>query len=104
MDACVKDLSDFFNEIGESCSPPLPHAAGENTRKTGFLQTKAYKSKMNKKNSKFFEYFERREFYVHHTEKSTLYLHSKCVFFAVKPMRAILCASAILCALVDHLS
>jgi hypothetical protein len=49
IDACVKDLSELFNEIGESCSPPLPHAAGENTRKTGFLQTKAYKSKTKKK-------------------------------------------------------
>jgi hypothetical protein len=47
IDACVKDLSDLFNEIGESCSPPLPHAAGEKTRKTVFLQAKAYKSKMN---------------------------------------------------------
>jgi hypothetical protein len=39
IDDCVKDLSDLFNEIGESCSPPLPRAAGENAR------TKAYKSK-----------------------------------------------------------
>jgi hypothetical protein len=54
IDACVKDLSDLLNKIGESCSPPLPHAAGENTRKTGFLQIKAYKSKMSKKFSKFF--------------------------------------------------
>jgi hypothetical protein len=32
-------------QIGESCSPPLPFAAGENARKSGFWQTKAYKSK-----------------------------------------------------------
>jgi len=31
-------------QIGESCSPPLPLAAGENARKPGFWQTKAYKS------------------------------------------------------------
>jgi hypothetical protein len=39
-------LSDLFNEIGERYSPPLPHAAGEIMRKTGFLQTKAYQSKI----------------------------------------------------------
>jgi hypothetical protein len=38
----------LLNEIGERYSPPLPRAAGENTRKTGFLHKKAYKSK-NKK-------------------------------------------------------
>jgi hypothetical protein len=42
MDGCVKDLSDLINEIGEHYSPSLPRAAGENTRKTGFLYTKAY--------------------------------------------------------------
>ncbi len=29
MDGCVKDLSNFIFEIGVSCSPPLPRAAGE---------------------------------------------------------------------------
>jgi len=53
IDTCVKDLSDLINEIGEHYSPPLPHAAGENTRKTGFLHKKAYKSK-NKINFCFF--------------------------------------------------
>jgi hypothetical protein len=38
-----------MNEIGESCSPPFPRAAGENSRKTGFLHTKAYQSKTKKK-------------------------------------------------------
>jgi hypothetical protein len=32
-------------QIGESCSPPLTLAAGENARKPGFWQTKAYKTK-----------------------------------------------------------
>ena len=45
IDTCVKYLSDLINEIGERYSPPLPRTAGENTRKTGFLHTKAYKSK-----------------------------------------------------------
>jgi hypothetical protein len=38
----------LINEIGERYSPPLPRAAGENSRKTGFLYTKAYKSKKKK--------------------------------------------------------
>ncbi len=46
INTCVKDLSDLINEIGEHYSPPLPRATGENTRKTGFLHTKAYKSKI----------------------------------------------------------
>jgi hypothetical protein len=41
-------------QIGESCSPPLPLAAGENARKPGFWQTKAYKSKSKKKFCRFF--------------------------------------------------
>jgi hypothetical protein len=45
IETCVKDLSDLLNEIGERYSPPLPRATGENTRKGGFLHTKAYKSK-----------------------------------------------------------
>ena len=49
MDGCAKDLSNFIFEMGVSCSPPLPRAAGENTRKTGFLHKKAYKSKKKKK-------------------------------------------------------
>ena len=40
IDTCVKDLSDLLNKIGEPYSPPLPRAAGENTRKTGFLHKK----------------------------------------------------------------
>ena len=45
IDTCVKGLLDLLNEIGEHFSPPLPRAAGENTRKTVFLHKKAYKSK-----------------------------------------------------------
>jgi hypothetical protein len=41
IDTCVKDLLDLLNEIGERYSPPLPRAAGENSRKTGFLHKKA---------------------------------------------------------------
>jgi hypothetical protein len=56
IDTCVKDLSDLLNEIGERYSPPLPRAAGENTRKTGFLHKKAYRSKNKINFSDFFEY------------------------------------------------
>jgi hypothetical protein len=35
----------LLNEIGKRYLPPLPRAASENTRKTGFLHKKAYKSK-----------------------------------------------------------
>jgi hypothetical protein len=45
IDTCVKDLLDLLNEISERYSPPLPRAAGEISRKTGFLHKKAYKSK-----------------------------------------------------------
>jgi hypothetical protein len=31
-DSCINGLSDFIFQIGESCLPPLPLAAGENTR------------------------------------------------------------------------
>jgi hypothetical protein len=41
MDGCVKDLSDFIFEIGVTCSPPLPRAAGKNARKLDIFQTKA---------------------------------------------------------------
>ncbi len=41
IDNWVKDLLDLLNEIGERYSPLLPRAAGENTRKTGFLLKKA---------------------------------------------------------------
>jgi hypothetical protein len=41
MGTCVKDLLYLLNEIGERYSPPLPRAAGENLRKTGFLHKKA---------------------------------------------------------------
>jgi hypothetical protein len=40
-DYCVKDLSNVVNEIGKSCSPPLPLVRQ-------FLLTKAYKSKTEK--------------------------------------------------------
>jgi hypothetical protein len=53
---CVKDLSDLINKIGERYSPPLPRAAGENTRKTGFLHKKANKSKNEINFSTFFGY------------------------------------------------
>jgi hypothetical protein len=56
IDTCVKDLSDLLNEIGERYSPPLPLAAGENARKPGFWQTKAYKSKSKINFADFFEY------------------------------------------------
>jgi hypothetical protein len=56
IDTCVKDLLDLLNEIGERYSPPLPRAAGENSRKTGFLHKKAYKSKNKINFSNFFEY------------------------------------------------
>jgi hypothetical protein len=79
-DTCVKDFSGLINKIGERYSPPLPHAAGENTRKTGFLYTKAYKSKNKKNFSDFFGYSQRRGIHVHHVKKSTLYLYSKCTF------------------------
>jgi hypothetical protein len=49
IDTCVKGLLDLLNEIGERYSPQLTRAAGENTRKTGFLHKKAYKSKKKKK-------------------------------------------------------
>jgi hypothetical protein len=42
-DTFVKDLLDLLNKISERYSPPLPLAAGENTRKTGFVHKKAYK-------------------------------------------------------------
>jgi hypothetical protein len=45
MDECVKDLSNFIFDIGVSCSPPLPRAAGKKVQKPNFLQTKTYKSK-----------------------------------------------------------
>jgi hypothetical protein len=92
----------LINEIGESCSPPFPRAAGENSRKTGFLHTKAYMSKPKKNLTYIVEYSKRRDSRVHHTEKSTLLVYYECPFFAAKSMRAILCSYAILCALVDH--
>jgi hypothetical protein len=55
-DSCVSGLSDLIFQIGESCSPPLPFAAGENARKSGFRQTKAYKSKTKINFADFFEY------------------------------------------------
>ncbi len=55
MDTCVKDLLDLLNEIGERYSP-LPRAAGENSRKPGFLHKKAYKSKNKINFSDFFGY------------------------------------------------
>jgi hypothetical protein len=97
-DSCVNGLSDLIFQIGESCSPLLPRAAGENTRKTGFLHTKAYKSKKKKNFSNFFRYSQRRGIHVHHVKKSTFYLYSKCTFFAAKIEGAILCACVILCA------
>jgi len=60
IDTCVKDLLDLLNEIGEHFSPPLPRAAGENTRKTGFLHKKAYKSKSKINFADFFKYSKRR--------------------------------------------
>jgi hypothetical protein len=42
-------------QIGESCSPPLPLAAGENARKPGFWQTKAYKLKSKINFADFFD-------------------------------------------------
>jgi hypothetical protein len=90
IDACVKDLSDLINKIGERYLPPLPRAAGKNSRKTGLLHTKAYKSK-NKINFRdVFGYSQRRGIHVHHVKKSTLYLYSKCTFFAAKSKGAIL--------------
>jgi hypothetical protein len=41
-------------QISETCLPPLPLAAGENARKPGFWQTKAYKSKTNINFADFF--------------------------------------------------
>ena len=96
IDTCVKDLSDLINEIGEHYSPPLPRTAGENTRKTGFLYTKAYKSTNKINFSDSFGYSQRRGIHVHHVKKSTLYLYSKCTFFAAKSKGAILCACVIL--------
>jgi hypothetical protein len=90
----------LFNEIGEHYSPPLPRAAGENARTLGFLHTKAYKSKTNKNFCDFF-YFPKGETFKYLQRKNQ---HSKCAFFAAKSKRAILCACAILCAMVDHLS
>ncbi len=98
IDTCVKDLSDLINEIGEHYSLLLPSAAGENTRKTGFLYTKAYKSTNKINFSDFFEHSQRRGIHVHHVKKSTLYLYSMCTFFAAKSKGAILCARVILCA------
>ncbi len=69
IDTCVKDLSDLINEIGEHYSPPLPLATGENTRKTGFLYTKAYKSTKKINFSNFFGYSQRRGIHVHHVKK-----------------------------------
>jgi hypothetical protein len=54
MDGCVKDLSNFIFEIGVSCSPQLPRAAGEKVRLPDFLQTNAYKSKTETYFSNFF--------------------------------------------------
>jgi hypothetical protein len=99
IDTCVKDLLDLLNEIGEHFSPPLPRAAGENTRKTGFLHKKAYKSKSKINFADFFEYSKRRGISAHHVKKSAWYLYSKCTFFAAKSKRVILYARAILCAL-----
>jgi hypothetical protein len=45
----------LFNEIGERYSPPLPRATGENTRKTYFWHTKAYKSKNKINFTNFFD-------------------------------------------------
>ena len=98
IDTCVKDLSDLINEIGKRYSPPIRRAASKNTRKTGFLHTKAYKSKNKINFSNFFRYSQRRGIHVHHVKKSTLYLYSKCTFFAAKSKGAILCACVILCA------
>jgi hypothetical protein len=89
----------LLNEIGEHFSPPLPRAAGENTRKTGFLHKKAYKSKSKINFADFFEYSKRRGISAHHVKKSAWYLYSKCTFFAAKSKRVILYARAILCAL-----
>jgi hypothetical protein len=38
MDGCAKDLSNFIFEIGVSCSPPLPRAAGEKVRVPDFCK------------------------------------------------------------------
>jgi hypothetical protein len=54
IDTCVKDLSDLLNEISKRYSPPLPRAAGENTKKNGFLRKKAYKSKFKNNFADFF--------------------------------------------------
>jgi hypothetical protein len=78
---------------------PLPLAAGENARKPGFWQTKAYKSKSKINFADFFEYSKRRGISAHHVKKSAWYLYSKCTFFAAKSKRVILYARAILCAL-----
>ena len=93
-------MSDLINEIGEHYSPPLPRAAGQNTRKTGFLYTKAYKSTNKINFSDFFGYSQRRGIHVHHVKKSTLYLYCKCTFFE---RRYTLCVCYTLC-VGDHLS
>jgi hypothetical protein len=48
-------ISDLIFQIVESCSPPLPLAVGENARKPGFWQTKAYKSKSKINFADFFD-------------------------------------------------
>jgi hypothetical protein len=93
----------LFNEIGESCSPPLPRAAAEKVREPDFLQTEAYKSKTKTYLTIFFDNPTGEAFHVHHVEKSRFYLYSKWAFLASKSKRAVLCACAILCAMVEHL-
>jgi hypothetical protein len=46
--------------MGERYSPPLPRAAGEIMRKTGFLQTKAYQLKTEVNFSDFFIFLKER--------------------------------------------
>jgi hypothetical protein len=55
MDGCVKDLSNFIFEIGVSCSPSLPRAAGKKVRVPDFLPTNASKSKTKTYFSIFFD-------------------------------------------------
>jgi hypothetical protein len=93
---CVNELSEIIIEIRESCSPLLLRAAGENVRKSNFLQTKAFKSKTEISFTDLLDIPKEEAF-------MALYLYSKCALFAGKSEHSILCVCAILFALVDHL-
>ncbi len=63
---CEKYLSKSVIKIGKICSPPLPYAAAEKSRKLGLSYSKAYKSKTNKLFKGFFWYSYWGNIHVHH--------------------------------------